>query len=224
MATIIKDKSGACVSQSHNLRAMLRGASLYGGVVRLDVKPRTLPGGVSLSADVVAHYTNGYTAETIFVCHSHAVEWAWNKSERKGTHFSGCDVRAPGTPLDEFTRAYMVAALWSSNHTDGEHAGEPLDSVYSIDDISDEWRAQAIADCRDFQRAKRVDLAKAYELYGTAEDPHGYAGHDFWLTRNRHGAGFWDRGLLDVGDRLAEAARLCGTVEIDEHDMKGSQP
>lgn len=35
-------------------------------------------------------------------------------------------------------------------------------------------------------------------------------GHDLWLTRNRHGAGFWDRGLGALGDRLSDAARLLG--------------
>jgi hypothetical protein len=28
------------------------------------------------------------------------------------------------------------------------------------------------------------------------------AGIDFWLTRNRHGAGYWDRGLGITGDKL----------------------
>jgi hypothetical protein len=39
-------------------------------------------------------------------------------------------------------------------------------------------------------------------------------GHDFYLTRNRHGAGFWDRGLGELGDRLADAARVYGTSEL----------
>jgi hypothetical protein len=29
-------------------------------------------------------------------------------------------------------------------------------------------------------------------------------GHDFWLTRQGHGAGFWDRGLGKIGDQLTE--------------------
>lgn len=35
--------------------------------------------------------------------------------------------------------------------------------------------------------------------------------HDFWLTRNRHGTGFWDRGLGRVGDKLTELAHTCGS-------------
>ena len=33
----------------------------------------------------------------------------------------------------------------------------------------------------------------------------------FLLTRNGHGAGFWDRGNGALGDRLADAARVYGT-------------
>jgi len=35
-------------------------------------------------------------------------------------------------------------------------------------------------------------------------------GHDFWLTRNGHGAGFWDRGLGDMGEKLTEIAKSFG--------------
>jgi hypothetical protein len=40
------------------------------------------------------------------------------------------------------------------------------------------------------------------------------AGHDFWLTRNRHGAGFWDRGHGLAGERLTAAAHLYGECEL----------
>ncbi len=37
-------------------------------------------------------------------------------------------------------------------------------------------------------------------------------GHDFILTRNGHGAGFWDRGLGDAGRRLTDAAKTFGEI------------
>lgn len=37
------------------------------------------------------------------------------------------------------------------------------------------------------------------------------AGADFALTRNRHGAGYWDRGLGELGEHLSVAARAWGT-------------
>ena len=39
----------------------------------------------------------------------------------------------------------------------------------------------------------------------------GQVGHDFYLTRNRHGAGFWDRGLGERGDWLTKMSRPFGT-------------
>ena len=37
--------------------------------------------------------------------------------------------------LDEFTRGYIDAALWSSTDNSDEGGGQPLDSNYSVNDI-----------------------------------------------------------------------------------------
>lgn len=113
--------------------------------------------------------------------------------------------------LDQFTRAYMAAALWSS--TD-EH-GEPLDAVFSPDDIAPECAAAMRESCADFIKSNGADLAD-YCARMRCEQWTGVerAGHDFWLTRNGHGAGFWDRGLGQLGQRLSEAARICSGVDL----------
>ena len=41
-----------------------------------------------------------------------------------------------------------------------------------------------------------------------------HAGHDFWLTRNGHGTGYWDRDMGSVGARLTEAAKSFGEVYL----------
>lgn len=102
--------------------------------------------------------------------------------------------------LDSFTRAYFETALWSSTDESNEQGGDPLDDNYGIDDIAPETRAKMIADCADFQ--ERYDNLM---LDGTSER----GGHDFWLTRNRHGAGFWD-GDWEHGDELTKAAHAYG--------------
>lgn len=33
----------------------------------------------------------------------------------------------------------------------------------------------------------------------------GHVGHDFWLTSQGHGAGFWDRGFEEAGDDLTDS-------------------
>jgi len=107
--------------------------------------------------------------------------------------------------LDQFTDAYVTCALWSSTDNSREDGGDPLDDNYSADDIAPSAMAEMISDCADFQKANAADLADI--------DP-AQAGHDFWLTRNHHGAGFWDRGLGEVGDRLTKASHVYGEVDL----------
>lgn len=114
---------------------------------------------------------------------------------------------------DDFTAAYMQAALWSStiDESDETHGGEPFDAYFSIDQIALETQAQMLATCGKFQREHGDDLARFYVATGKGPEQ---GGHDLWLTRNRHGAGFWDRGAGEVGDRLTEAAHALGECDL----------
>ena len=50
----------------------------------------------------------------------------------------------------------------------------------------------------------------------------GQIGHDLTLTRNGHGAGFWDRGLGERGNRLSKHAKSMGGIDsvfVDSSDM-----
>lgn len=117
--------------------------------------------------------------------------------------------------MDDFTKAYIEAALWAS--TDG--AGEPLDAKYSEDDLTVDTLNQIKNDCRDFQKQNAADLATAYGIYRRNEwTPEAQAGHDFFLTRSHHGAGFWDRDLGEVGDKLTEASRAWGSFSLHVAD------
>jgi hypothetical protein len=117
--------------------------------------------------------------------------------------------------LDDFTSAYLEAALWSSTDDDDE----PLDRDYGIEDFAPEAIKQAVKDAATFQADNADDLDEAAE-FGTrgewsTDEQHG---HDFWLTRNRHGAGFWDRGYGVVGKRLTKAAQAYSEVNIEVGD------
>jgi len=102
--------------------------------------------------------------------------------------------------MDKFTHAYIEAALWSTNDDN-----EPLDKNFSIDDLSPETQAKMTTDCINFQQINKAVLDIAYDLYPDKEwSEEEQAGHDFWLTRNGLGAGFWDRGLGEVGDTLTQ--------------------
>lgn len=133
--------------------------------------------------------------------HSVLAEW-WDEW---GGEIVDAVRRGPLDDLDPFdhrwltgmVRGYAACALWSELDDDGE----PLDGLYRPEDITGDGVAEMTADCVDFAAGNVADL------HGM--DPE-QAGHDFWLTRNGHGAGFWDRGLGDRGERLSKAATVYG--------------
>jgi len=112
--------------------------------------------------------------------------------------------------IDTFTLAYIECALWASNDDADERGGEPLDANYGIDDLAPETLAAMIADCATFQRAHAADIADNLER----------AGHNFWLTRNDHGAGFWDGNYPEAGERLTAASQAYGEVCLCVYEGK----
>ena len=99
--------------------------------------------------------------------------------------------------LDKMTTHYLVTALWSTVNYGDE--GRALDADFSISDISEEFQQKAFNEC-----------AQVYSLieHLITEDEMDLEtiGHDFWLTRNRHGAGFWD-GDYENGDEITEITK-----------------
>ena len=87
--------------------------------------------------------------------------------------------------LDSFLTHYTAAALWTTNDNSDPSGGDPLDYNYDRDDIAPDAFKEMKDDCRRF-----IHLAGALLIGIDVEQ----SGHDFWLTRNGHGAGFWDRG------------------------------
>ncbi len=83
--------------------------------------------------------------------------------------------------------SYLDAALWSST----DEYGEPLDRAYDRGDFSEEALNSARVDLETFLARADDALNGAYS--STRAWTFADIGHDFWLTRNRHGAGFGDR-------------------------------
>ena len=109
--------------------------------------------------------------------------------------------------MDDFTRAYIECALWSSTDDDGR----PLDDGEHY--LSAQAHTKMETDCASFQRENAELLAELAPAlpHDNAEQE---AGHDFWLTRNGHGTGFWDRGLGDLGKRLSVASEAYGEADL----------
>lgn len=104
--------------------------------------------------------------------------------------------------MDAFTSAYIEAALWSS----ADDADEYLDGKYGVGDIAPATLEQMVSDCKRFQTDNQhliTDENCGYKRCPSLE----YAGHDFWLTRNHHGCGFWDGDWSEqAGQALTNAA------------------
>ena len=111
----------------------------------------------------------------------------------------------------DFIDAYIETMLWAETDMDTD---EPLEANFGVDDISPEAMEHITKDCTDF-----------YESFNSLWDDDEGAGHDFWLTRNGHGAGFWDGdyeeegelegvAIPDVGDFLTEKCKELRGVDV----------
>ncbi len=115
--------------------------------------------------------------------------------------------------MDQFTTAYIEAALWSTT----DDNGDPLDDNYGEGDIDRATLAAMVDDCHRFQEENADDIA----TYPHDYSPEEMAGHDFWLTRNGHGCGFWETPdwPKESGSRLDKACEAFGEVYL--HVMDG---
>jgi hypothetical protein len=119
--------------------------------------------------------------------------------------------------MDDFTRGYLVCALWTGTDESNEFGGDPLDDNYGLSDFAEESVAKASAECAAFEEANSADLEAFYEIWPVSPDgdsKRAFAGHNFWLTRNGRGTGFWDRDAGEVGDRLTEASRKAEERDV----------
>lgn len=126
--------------------------------------------------------------------------------------------------LDAFTQGYIEALFFTENEpgTDRSERDDPewahrveegqqkdIPGDYGFSDLAPEALETILADCAAFQESYGPMWAD-----GGASDEQ--AGHDFWLTRNRHGAGFWDRPDDFYGEHaetLTDAAHAYGEVD-----------
>lgn len=114
--------------------------------------------------------------------------------------------------LFKVTLHYCIAALWA----DEEEGTHPRISLKEFEKAREECQA-FIEQCENNGQLFTKAMACFNDGYGWHHDA-GSAeaafGHDFWLTRQGHGVGFWDRegeGLpSELGDALTEQAKAFG--------------
>lgn len=106
-----------------------------------------------------------------------------------------------------FIRQYIRTILCTTTGSDDEH----LVYRYGRSDIAPETMQRIQDDCSRFWamvESAGIDLDNELLVDGDATEQ---AAHDFWLTRNGHGAGFWDGDWSDeVEDKLTKLAESFG--------------
>jgi hypothetical protein len=104
--------------------------------------------------------------------------------------------------------------LWSSTDDDGT----PLDRCFDISDFSQELSDKIEADWNSFrQQAEAMGFDAPTHRTGSFDPTQGdewdCAAHDFILTRNHHGAGFWDGDWTrSWGEKLTVLANSFGEI------------
>lgn len=103
--------------------------------------------------------------------------------------------------FDSFFHHYITAALFTS--TDDED--QPLDHNYTATNF----------DKDSYEKLKKEAKRFFDETYDMISHNLKQAGHDFWLTKNHHGAGFWDGDWpAEIGKKLTDISHKYGETDI----------
>ena len=115
-----------------------------------------------------------------------------------------------------FTKDYLETAAWLTADSDENN------------EFTDDSKGHAEDECLKFIQAVRKEFGdeKGMELLNTSANDLTYlAPHDFFLTRNGHGTGFWDKAEIYGGqenaDRLTKICQEMGSVEC--YHVKGKK-
>ena len=106
--------------------------------------------------------------------------------------------------LPPFERAFFTAAFWTADN-DAPGGMDYRDTG----NASDHWeRLCPVAKKEMMYRLHDWQIENTELLAQAGDDEQN--GHDLWLTHGRHGAGFWDRGYGEIGEKLTEASHRFG--------------
>jgi len=121
--------------------------------------------------------------------------------------------------LYDIAAEYTETGLWLSQcngtateaHSDpadcrGEDCDKGLDDLgFTNEDLTSQAKASVLADVEAFVNLCEEERPNVFD--GLTNEA---IGHNFWLTRNGHGAGFWDMGLGERGEWLTKQSKPFG--------------
>lgn len=116
--------------------------------------------------------------------------------------------------IEDFIGGYVRAMLWSSCPA-SSHDDQTFSRLgYAARDVEPDTLEAIRSDCRAFLLAAGDVLNRVRKPDESMEDP----GIDFWLSRNGHGAGYFDRGREPEWRRLQDLSRPYGEFPLDVRD------
>ncbi len=183
--------------------------------------------GDDVSADFAACHVDRFgpgAAANLVLDHSDDEPYfSWSSCDACGSTDGGDRFNAAllsGTPTDdqraEFLAGYVTAILWVNAYRyDGDELVSDENATYAYV-APGTWylnTGMSLTDAEDFL-AENYDVL-TYVIRTSTDATWSRHGHDFALTRNGHGAGFWDRGY----DTDAANWLTCNAERYGEHNV-----
>lgn len=133
--------------------------------------------------------------------------------------------------IEDVVKGYTEALLWVNTYhyvipSDDDSMEMELQHYasahveFKLADFDEFDRGEIMGFVEEFVEENRVFYDAYVMLKGGGPAAESLFGHDLLLTRSGHGAGFWDRGLGELGDRLSDAARVYGSTSAEVVDGK----
>jgi hypothetical protein len=122
--------------------------------------------------------------------------------------------------IEDMARKYLATALWLNEDKKiqdlmdiGPDSGKfnTAQLLMIVDTVPAETIDKARLDCTRFVEENEPDI----DATGMNSKDIGYL---FWLNRNGHGTGFWDREPEDVNERLSKSCEKFGEMYIYRGD------
>ena len=112
--------------------------------------------------------------------------------------------------MKPFVRQFIETLLWSSLADDETQ----LDEHHGPGDLSPPALALITRECDAFEAWMDKRIGELDAFVTCSGDPRTQAAHDFCLTRNEHGAGFWDGDWTEPqASLLTEHSHTYGNVD-----------
>ena len=100
----------------------------------------------------------------------------------------------------EFVHHYLESVRFTDCHCDSDwKEGSEIDETFL---------RESVIDCLAFY--SRVECYLSHENAEFTDGVIAQAAHDFWLTRNGHGAGFWDGDWPIYGEMFTKISESFG--------------